>query len=76
MLPAPKLTPPLAAVPGITSRLLAPMLEMVRWMALDEPLPISIIAMTAAMPMTIPSVVRSDRMMLRRRARNAVRKMR
>ena len=29
-LPAPKLTPPLAAVPGMISRLLAPMLAMVR----------------------------------------------
>jgi len=29
-LPIPNVTPPLAAVPGTTSRLLAPMLEMVR----------------------------------------------
>ena len=72
MLPAPKLTPPLAAVPGMTSRLLAPMLAMVFWMAADEPLPISIMAMTAATPMMMPSVVSAARMMLRRRARNAV----
>ena len=72
-LPAPKLTPPLAAVPGKTRRLLAPMLAMVAWMALDEPLPISIMAMTAATPMTMPRVVRAARMMLRRRPCSAVR---
>ena len=34
------------------------MLAMVRWMADDEPLPISIMTMTAATPMMIPRVVR------------------
>ena len=34
------------------------MLDIVAWISADEPLPISIIAMTAAMPMMIPSVVR------------------
>ena len=57
--PAPKLTPPLAAVPGMTSRMLAPMLAMVFWIAAEEPSPISIMAMTAPTPMTMPSVVSS-----------------
>src|SRR5262245_1017760 len=71
LLPAPKLTPPLAAVPGKISRLLAPMLAMVLAIEDDEPLPISIIAMTAAMPMTMPRMVSAERVMLRRRARMA-----
>jgi hypothetical protein len=65
-------TPPVAAVPGITRTVLAPMLAMVRWMAMDEPLPISIIAITAAMPMTMPSVVSTARVTFRRSARKAV----
>ena len=72
-LPPPKLTPPLEAVPGRIIRLLAPMLAMVAWMALEEPWPISIMAMTAATPMTMPSVVRAARMTLRRRPCRAVR---
>jgi hypothetical protein len=36
---------------------LAPMLAMDFWTAEDEPLPISIMAMTAPTPMTIPRVV-------------------
>ena len=52
--------------------MLAPMLAMVFWMAVDEPLPISIMAMTAATPMTMPSVVSAARIGLRRRARRAV----
>ncbi len=75
-LPDPKLTPPLDAVPGKTARLLAPMLAMVFWIALDEPLPISIMAMTAATPMIMPSVVRAARRTLRRRPFSAVRNIR
>jgi hypothetical protein len=68
-LPAPKLTPPLAAVPGMMSRLLAPMLAIVFWMASDDPAPISIMAMTAATPMMMPSVVRPALRGFRPRAR-------
>ena len=75
-LPLPKLTPPLDAVPGMTSRLLAPMLAMVFCTAVLEPWPISVMAMTAATPMMMPSVVSAERMTLRRRARKAVRRMR
>ncbi len=52
------------------------MLAMVCWMALDEPRPISIMAMTDATPMMIPSVVRAARMTLRRRPLSAVRSTR
>ncbi len=62
-LPEPKLIPPLAAVPGNTSRLFAPMLSIVRWIAADDPCPISVIAMTAAIPMTMPSVVSAARVL-------------
>ena len=71
-LPEPKLTPPLAAVPGWMRRLLAPMLAIDFWMAFDEPLPISIMAITAPTPMTMPRVVNAARMGLRRSARKAV----
>jgi hypothetical protein len=70
--PAPKLTPPLEALPGRTIRLAVPMLAMVRWIAFDEPRPSSIMAMTAATPMTIPSAVSAARKTLRRRPLKAV----
>ena len=75
-LPAPKLTPPLAAVPGMMSKLVAPMLAIVFLIALEDPLPISIIAMTAAIPMTMPRMVRAERVMFRRSARTAIRMVR
>ncbi len=68
--------PPLAAVPGMTSSTLAPILAMLLRMAADEPAPISIMAMTAPTPMTIPSVVSSARMGLRMSAIRAVRSTR
>ena len=74
--PEPKLTPPLAAVPGKISRTLAPMVAMVFWMAAEEPAPISIMAMTAPTPMTIPRVVSRARIGLRRSAVKAVRAVR
>jgi hypothetical protein len=71
-LPAPKVTPPLDAAPGLIFRTLAPMLEIALRIAAEEPAPISIIAMTAPTPMTMPNVVSIARMGLRRRAFNAV----
>ena len=71
-LPDPKLTPPLEAVPGKIIMLSAPMLATVFWMALLEPWPISIIAITAPTPMTMPRVVSTARITLRRSARSAV----
>jgi hypothetical protein len=40
-------------------------------MELEEPFPTSVIAITAAIPITIPRVVRRDRVGFRRSARNA-----
>jgi hypothetical protein len=71
-LPLPKLTPPLDAVPGWTRRLLAPMLLMVCWTAVEEPWPMFSMAMTAATPMMMPRAVSDDRITLRRSARRAV----
>src|SRR5262249_32883651 len=71
-LPAPQLTPPLAAWPGCTSRLLAPRLAMARALSVETPLPISIIAITALIPITIPTQVSSERITLRRSARTDV----
>ena len=64
-LPEPNETPPLEAAPGCTSRMLAPMLAIVCCSASFEPCPISIMAMTAATPIRMPSVVRADRVLLR-----------
>jgi len=74
-LPVPKLIPALDAVPGMIMRVLAPMLEIVCFIAEEEPLPISIIVMTAEIPMIIPSIVRIDRMMFLRIALSAVRRI-
>ena len=74
-LPAPCRTPELKACPGNSSSVLAPMSSIVFLIALEEPLPISTIVITAAMPMTMPSVVSAARMMLRVRALVAVRKV-
>src|ERR1700751_2333141 len=46
----------------------APIFETVSSIRLDEPCPISIIAMTAPTPITIPRHVKTERMMLRRKA--------
>jgi hypothetical protein len=72
LLPDPWLTPLMLTAPGMITRVLAPMLAMVRWMAIVVPLPISIIEMTAATPMTIPNVVSIVRITLRQRAPKAV----
>ena len=71
-LPLPNVTPPLEAVPGCTSSMLAPMLAMVCLTAVEEPCPISTMAMTAATPMMMPSVVSVERMTLRRSALTAM----
>ena len=52
------------------------MVAMVCWIALADPFPISIMAMTAATPMTMPSVVSAARMTFLRKARIAVLKVR
>src|SRR6266545_911868 len=72
VVPLPKLTPPLDAVPGWMRRLLAPMFLMVRCTAVLVPWPISVMAMTADTPMTMPRVVSADRITLRCRALRAI----
>jgi hypothetical protein len=54
---------------------LSPILAMVCRMAVEDPRPITIMAMTAETPMTIPSVVRAARMTFRRRPVRAVRRV-
>ena len=76
MLPLPKLTPPLDAVPGCTNKLFAPILAIVLRIAVDDPWPISIMAITAAMPMMIPRHVKTERMTFRLRAWRAIRSVR
>jgi hypothetical protein len=49
------------------------MLAIVAFTDADEPWPMSTIAMTAATPITMPSVVSAERMTLRRNARMATR---
>ncbi len=71
-LPVPKLTPPDAAVPGSTISVLAPMLANESLIALADPAPISTIAITAATPITMPSVVSTARVMFRCSARRPV----
>jgi hypothetical protein len=57
LLPDPKVTPPLEAAPGLKFRTSAPIVEMVFWIAEEEPAPISIMAITAATPMGQKEVI-------------------
>ncbi len=68
LLPVPWLTPLFMTLPACTTTVLAPMLASTSLMEADEPLPISTMAMRAAMPMMMPSVVSTERRMFRRRA--------
>ena len=70
-LPEPELTPPLLVWDGMIRIFPAPIWEMERAMELEEPFPISVIAITAAIPITIPRVVSRERVGFRRNARNA-----
>ena len=65
-------TPPEESATGMIMSTLEPMLEMDEAICSDAPPPISIIVITAAMPITIPSIVRSDRATFRRSATRAV----
>ena len=47
------------------------MFEMEAWMDLEAPAPISIMVMTTATPMTMPSMVSRERRTLRRRETKA-----
>ena len=71
--PDPALTPPELMATGVTISTSEPMFAILAAICSEAPAPISIIAMTDAMPMTMPSIVRMERRMLRRRAFSAVR---
>src|SRR5208283_1564573 len=74
-LPAPKLTPPLVAAPGMTRMLLAPMLAIDFCTAAFEPSLSSDMAITAATPMITPRAVSAERILFRRSAPRAVRQV-
>src|SRR5690349_13661448 len=71
--PVPELIPLTTDSSGSIWMTFAPRLAMVCSTEEEEPRPISIIAITAATPMTIPRMVRVDRMIFRRRACKAIR---
>ena len=71
--PLPRLTPPLVMAPGVMMTRLAPRLSICLSTAACAPEPMAMDAMTAPTPMMIPSMVRSERLMLRRSAFHAVR---
>src|SRR5258705_8381784 len=71
-LPAPKLTPLVAAAPGNIIRLLAPMLATLLRIISDDPWPMLLMAIAAPTPIMMPSVVSTARITLRRRARSAI----
>src|SRR5450759_5692631 len=73
--PPPELTPPTTVSFGSICMTLAPRLAMVCSIEYEDPRPISIMAMTAAMPMMMPRQVRTDRMTFRRKARKAIRRV-
>ena len=70
--PAPAETPARWSATERTMITLEPMLAILEEICSAAPLPISIIVMTAAMPITMPSIVSSDRVTLRRSATRAV----
>ena len=74
--PAPACTPLEELDPGSTWTKLTPSVAIVCRTALEVPRPTSITAMTAAMPMTIPRQVNTERIKWRRNARSAVREIR
>ena len=68
LVPLPLLIPPTLRLLGIINTELAPIFSMLCLIDNAEPLPISIIAITAAIPITIPKVVNKARVGLRRNA--------
>jgi len=69
-------TAPISEALGSICNTLAPSDAMLCWIAYEDPCPISIIAMTAAIPMMMPRHVNTDRIAFRRNACSAVRKVR
>ena len=71
--PLPRRMPLVVILPGSTMIRLLPMLWICSLIRAVAPEPTATMAMTAATPMIIPSIVKADRMRLTRRARNAMR---
>ena len=72
-LPVPRLTPPLEIAPGMTTIRFAPRLSICASTAACAPAPMAIDVITAPTPMMMPSIVRIDRVTLRRSACQAIR---
>ncbi len=66
------LSPPLVKLPALTCTMLVPAVFSVRSTEARAPLPSATMAMTAATPMTTPSVVRPERRRLRPSAFQAI----
>ena len=72
VVPAPPRTPPVFWLPACTTSILVPMLAICSATWCWAPCPRLTIAITAATPITIPSIVRIDRALLRASARSAI----
>src|ERR1051326_2005855 len=70
--PHPERTPAAVVAPGITITTFVPRLAICAWTEASAPWPTLTMAITAPTPITTPSMVRTERVTLRRRARHAV----
>src|SRR5271157_1659095 len=73
--PASERTPPAVNAPGKIMSRLVPRLAIWELIALRAPWPMASMAMTAATPITMPSMVRNDRILFRLMERSAMRRM-
>ena len=71
--PDPPNAPDCLLAPDITTSMFEPIDENVLWTTACAPSPTATIAMTAKTPITIPSIVRNERSLLRRSACHAMR---
>ena len=72
-LPVPMRNPELVRLPGRTMIVLLPMLAICCWMRCFAPEPMAAVAITAATPITMPSMVSAERSLLTCSARKAMR---
>ncbi len=73
--PAPPRTPPVFCAPALTNRRFVPMPSICACTEACAPCPMLTIAITAATPMMMPSMVSAARILLRASARKAIRMM-
>ena len=59
------LAPPVVEAPGKIMMKFVPIASIVAWIEREAPSPIAIIAITQATPITMPSIVRNERSLLR-----------